>query len=884
MSAPRWARKLITRAADPHRVDEAVGDLDEAHRGRVARHGRMVAALLTSVEAIDVAWALRREARRRPINVDSVARRRGLPLSWLDCKLGLRMVVKHPGLSIVSTLGMTVAVAIGAVTFGVIRGMTASPLPLDEGDRIVTIWGGRYLRDLMTSREELTALDELGAHRIVTRNLIGDDGSVVSATVVQMTASGFRIARVPPVLGRYLVDDDERPGAPPVAVIGWSTWQDRFAGDPDVIGQSIRLGATTHEIVGVMPNHFAFPINNRLWTALQLDPEAFPSGGVPSLVVFGRLASGASMSQLEAQVQVVRDRSDASSQRVRWIVYPFTQDQAGGPFAWALYLVQVVVSMVLVAIAINVAVLVYARTLARIGEVAVRTALGASRLRIASQLFAEAFLLSGMAAAAGLMIARYALGEIDFWMRQGMGEAFPHWWRIDVSTSTLAYAFGLAVLAAAIIGVGPALSATGRRLKDRLHRVGPGGTAPGLGRIWTALIVIQFAAAVAILPIGLSGVMTWGRAARPIPSVFPLDEVLTARLELDTEILQPGRYAALREEVVRRLETDPSVTHVALVGDPPTWLDPDVPFEIDEGPTASLRDVVLKSASTGHLVGRSFVSPAVFAAFDVPVVSGRLLDARDVTPVPSTVVVNQSFVDLVLGDANPLGRRIRFPRSEDSQVGALELAWLTIVGVIPDFPPSSQSIGTAEGKAYIPFEPEGDEVVNLVIRLRDGDAAAFADVARRLTAQVDPMLRLGSPGTLSRGVPGLRTFDIFVPIVALALVVLLLAVAGLYALMSFTVARRHREIGIRTALGAEPRRVLLNILVRAAWQLALGLAMGIALADGADRLAGGELLAGRGELLLPGVAAMMVLVGVLAAWGPAKQALGVQPTEALRAE
>jgi predicted permease len=794
------------------------------------------------------------------------------------------MLVKHPGLSLVSTMGMMVAVAIGAVAFGVIRGMTASPFPLDEGDRIVTIWGGPGLHELTTWRDELTSLEELAAYRIVTRNLIGADESVVSTAVVQMTASGFRIARVPPLLGRYLIDDDEQPGAPPVAVIGWSMWQDRFAGDPGVIGQAIRLGATTHEIVGVMPNDFAFPINNRLWTPLQLDLAAFPSDEAPAVAVFGRLASGASTSQLEEQLRVVRQRSDASSARFRSIVYPYTQDQAGGPLAWALYLAQVVVSMILVAIAINVAVLVYARTLARIGEVAVRTALGASRLRIASQLFAEAFVLSGMAAVAGLMIASYALDRIDFWMRQGMGEAFPFWWRIDVSASTLAYAFGLAFLAAAIIGVGPALSATGDRLRDRLHRAGPGGAAPSLGRIWTGLIVIQFAAAVAIMPIGLSAVMTWARSAQPAPSTFPLDEVLTARLELDTEIPQPGRYAALREEVVRRLESHPAVTHVALVGDPPTWLDPDVLFELDEGPTASLRDVALESAGTGHRVGRSDVSPEVFAAFDIPVVSGRALDARDLTPVPSTAVVNQTFVDLVIGGANPLGRRIRFPRSEASDVGAPPPAWHTIVGVIPDFPPPSSSTARPEAKAYLAFEPVGDELVNLVIRVGDGDAASFADVARRLTAQVDPMLRLGSLGTLSRGVPGLRTFDILLPVVALAVVVLLLSVAGLYALMSFTVARRHREIGIRTALGAEPRRVLVNILTRAAWQLSLGLAMGITLADLTDRLAGGELLAGRGELLLPGVAAMMVLIGVLAAWGPAKQALGIQPTDALRAE
>jgi hypothetical protein len=387
-------------------------------------------------------------------------------------------------------------------------------------------------------------------------------------------------------------------------------------------------------------------------------------------------------------------------------------------------------------------------------------------------------------------------------------------------------------------------------------------------------------------------------------SAFPLAEVLVATLELDRGGPDGGlagepdpslRYLLVRDELIRRLEADPALSHVALIGEPPPWYDPDIPFELDEGPStrpSAAPPGAVVSAATGDRVGRSVVSPELLAAFDIHVVAGRALDARDTRPEPTAALVNQAFVDVVLGGASPLDRRIRFPRREDPSLGTRSprttegVPWYTIVGVIPNFPPPSPwSADHPEAKVYLPLEAGAGGPVSIAVRVRGGDAQAFAGRFRRVAADVDPMLRLAALGTLgSGGGTGQRSLDLTLPIVALVLSVLLLAIAGLYALISFTVERRHREIGIRTALGAAPHRVLGGILARASRQVALGVAAGLLLAEVANRMTGGEIMAGRGAVLLPSVAVLMSVVGVLAAWGPARRALAIQPTDALRAE
>ena len=480
-----------------------------------------------------------------------------------------------------------------------------------------------------------------------------------------------------------------------------------------------------------MPPGFAFPINNRVWTPLRLDPSEFAVGRAPPIYVFGRLAPEATIREASAQLAVVGQRAAASYPdthgNVHPQIYPYTQELVSGPLAWLLYLVQVCVSMILVVIAINVAALVYARTMTRLGEIAVRTALGASRARIASQLFAEAFLLSSVAAAVGLFTARFGLHRFELFERSSQGEAMPFWWDFDLSSSALVYGFGLAVLAAAIIGVAPALGATGRRLRTRLQSVGTGASGPQLGRTWTVLIVLQIAAAVAILPIAMGFVGKWIASEGAPESVFPLDEVLTTRLELDQDawgseaVDSPERYAILRDELVSRLEADPQVSHVAMIGTPPPWLDPDLPFELDQPAAAPLGGTpfVMESAATGHRVGRSMVSPELFSTFDIPVLAGRTLNAGDASAGSMTAVVNLTFVELVLGGRSALGRRIRFPTRSDPSLGSRSplvaegAPWYTIVGVIPDFPGSNSAISNPEAKAYLPMTI--DEEVRLSV-------------------------------------------------------------------------------------------------------------------------------------------------------------------------
>jgi hypothetical protein len=349
--APRWIRGLLSRLASDEDRDEVLGDLEEAHRARLARHRRLLATVLTRIEALDMARAILRERRRAGrARARSGGRGNGLraaglgrsTISWLDVKLGVRMLIKHPGLSLVSGFGMAVAVAIGAVGFGVIHTLTASHLPLDEGDRLVTIQNtgaagmeqirGTHLHDFATWRDEVPALSDVGAYRILTRNLVSADGRVAPFRVVEMTASGFRIARVPPLLGRHLIDADERKSAPPVVVIGYGVWQDRFGGRPDVLGEQVELGAASHTVVGVMPRDFAFPINNRVWTPLKLDPQDFGRGRAPPIDVFGRLAPGATQDEAQERLSALGQRAAAADpdtyEGVEPRVFPYAQESS----------------------------------------------------------------------------------------------------------------------------------------------------------------------------------------------------------------------------------------------------------------------------------------------------------------------------------------------------------------------------------------------------------------------------------------------------------------------------------------------------------------------------------------------------------------------------
>jgi putative ABC transport system permease protein len=838
-------------------------------------------------------------------------------LAWLsgaslDLKLALRMFVKYPGLTFVGVIGLAVAVTVGAVSIGIINTVVDGRLPLDEGDRVISIRNvqdgderpGRptHLHDLVTWREELRAVDALGAFRTVDRNLITRDGRPEPVRIAEMTASGFRIARVAPLMGRYFNDDDERPGAAPVVVIGYSLWQGRFASRADIIGRALQLGATAHTVIGVMPEGFAFPINNRVWTPLRLDASRFERGKAPTIEVFGRLAPNATLDDAQTQLATIGRRLAAAypktHERMRPRVLPYTRSFLDNPeFAWVFHLAEFLITMILVVIGTNVAILVYARTATRMGEIAVRTALGASRGRIVAQLFAEALVLSAAAATLGVVAAGFAFQQVNARLAQFGAEQVPFWMRFGVSPSVLMYVVGLAVLGAVIVGVVPALKATRRRVNVCLQQLSPGGGAGmRLGKTWTALIIAQVAVAVAILPITLDGItkLVTRELARPPVAT---DRFLTASLSLDregagTDDFDAGdetfaaRYASVEAELVRRLEAEPGVTDVVLAEAAP-GAEPKERFDVEAtapAATAGKPDAAPASAA-GFLVGVGRVDLAFFSIFDVPILAGRPFGAADAAPNATAVIVNRSFVQQVLGGGDPLGRRVRpAVREENGTQRVAPGPWYEIVGVVPDFPKAPDA-RVPEPRLYHAMRPGAVNPATLAIHVSGVAPENLADRLRTLTVAVDPMLRLGTVRPLGTTVDFEKELDkgILLAVSLVTLSILLLSAAGIYALMSFTIARRRREIGIRAALGAGPRRVLVSVLARAAGQIGIGIVTGSALVILMQSVATNGISA-RVVVLVASVAVLMTAVGLIAAIGPARRALGIQPTEALKAE
>ncbi|MFL5582030.1 MAG: ABC transporter permease, partial [Gemmatimonadaceae bacterium] len=838
----------------------------------------------------------------------------------LDLKLGLRMLAKYPGLTVVGVVGMAVAVAIGAVAFALISSLANPAVPLDEGARVVAIQNvdtragsarRTLLHDLATWREALTAVHELAAFRMVDRNVVPPEGRPEPLRVAEMTASGFRIARVPPLLGRYFNDDDEREGAPPVVVIGYSLWQARFGGASDVIGRTIRIGATPHTVIGVMPQGFAFPVNNRVWTPLRLDPSDYERGKAPPIDVFGRLANGASLEDARLQLATITRRLAAAHPEthahVRARVVPYTHAFTDTPeTAWILYLVQLGISMLLVVIGTNVAILVYARTASRMSELAVRSALGASRGRIVGQLFAEALVLSLAASAAGLALAWLALDRANAFLTRTGPEQLPFWIRFGISPGVVLYVLGMAVVGAVIVGAVPGLKATRRGLQAILQ-LSAGGTAMRLGRSWTVMIVAQVALAVATLPLAGAGIALVARQAIQPPAVPPA-EWMAAAVHLDQEgrgvlddVYAPeaddpalvARRAALRAELLRRVRSEPGVVAVTLSSNVPGE-EETFRIEAEDAAASSARAPDTAAASAGRPVAVGSVDPTYFGVFGVKLLTGRALRAEDAAPpapgaarAGTPVVVNRTFAEKMFGGADPLGRRVRQVVTQRAGEAAAANAepWSEIVGVVADFP-NPVNPRFPELRMYRALAPGAGSAVSVAVRVRGGAPVEFGGRLRDLALAVDPLLRVGSVAALDDSLRDrmLELRLLVIVVVAVTLSVLLLSAAGIYALVSFTITRRRREIGIRAALGAGPRQVIGGVLAGAMRQIAVGIVIGLGIARVIDQSMKGGFTGGRGAEYLVLIAALMMSVGALASLGPARRALRIQPTEALKSE
>ena len=821
-----------------------------------------------------------------------------------DFRLGMRMLRKYPGLTCVALFALSLAIGAGAAYLEFMNDLMHGKLPFAEEDRIVGIqvWDQeqgvtdqRQSANFVAWRASLRSLEELAAYRYIDRNLITDDGRAEPVRGAEISAAAFRIAQVPPLLGRPLVEEDERAGAAPVVVIGQAVWSARFASDPDIIGKTVRLGRDRHTIVGVMPSTFGLPVSHSLWVPLKFNAAFYPRREGPATRMFGKLSPGMRISTAQAELTALADRAaadfPATDRHLRPVVKPYVESlwsaiDDSKMQTTVLYAANVFFIGLLALCGANIATLVFARTATRDTEISVRTALGASRARIAGQLFAEALVLSAIAAVIGLTAGSYALMWVKAAVTAGMGSMM-FWWNDRLEPVTFLYAGALAVFAAIIVGVIPAMKATNASVQDRLKQ-STGATAAGLkfGGVWTGVIVTQVA--VTVIFLAVVGMLGWsayvtggGERARN----FPAEDYVAMRLDLERPNAEPSRAQAAEEayrkqlratwtEWSRQLAAEPTVASVAYGNRLPGMNFVDMRVEVDGQPA--------RGAGAAPYVRRVSVGATFLDTFDAPLVSGRRFTDGDLAPGRHVAIVDHTFARIVFNGQDAVGRLVREAAADGEDPGP----WIEIVGVVRDLTDDTNK-KFDDSTLFRLAAAEDVYPLYVAVRARNNPSALMSRT-RVLAADVDPSLRLTEMMTMDNlGEADLVALDFFARLMTgISIVAIILATAGVYALMSFTVARRTQEIGIRVALGANPRRIVSATFARGFLQVTLGLVAGAGPAAALVAAIGPEVAATNGNgvalwtcLLSLGLVA--VVTGIACVF-PARRALRIQPIDTLK--
>jgi predicted permease len=787
-------------------------------------------------------------------------------VSWADVRLGFRLIFKQPVLSATIVLALATGICLSTMGFAVREAMVNSVLPYQAGERFIRVFVMdrdsrnapsvelyQALRDRATTTVELIAA---AGGRPFTISLA--DGEVESVLGTEITPRAMRWLDAAPVFGRNLIPADGEAGADAVVVIRHSYWQRRFAGSADVIGRQLMVNGSPRTIVGVMPDTFEFNNSGELWMPL----DELTLGGSPR-GVFGVLREGATIEAATAEIDSIgRDigPKTASGEPARMLVRRFTADSGNTEVAMSA-LVFVLVLLLLV-VASNVATLMFARTWARAPELAIRTAVGASRSRVVGQLFLETLVLGGVAAVLGLAAAFGGLSYVE-----SIADGMPFWVTLQPGPRAIGFVVVLTLLVGMVSGMLPALRVTRHDLRGELQ-AGRGFAAGGFGKVGAALLVVEIALSIGLL----NGAVAMTRAVRgyyqEVPAL-PVNQVLTAQL---------GRIrdAADRDRVVEAARSLPGVI-AAGVGESLPRLYPEPKPTIVE----PMGDETLQAARRAPAQAIGY---GMLEAIGATPTAGRLFSEADFRDGAAPVaVVNEPFVQKFLDGRQPVGRRIRVDQpGADGTVS--EPRWMEIVGVVPDL---GLSLGDPDMRAGY-YMPARDEMLWFMAMRTAGDPRGLISPLRAAVARIDPELQLQDIRPLEDADKEERAFLVGVAsaMTAMGGMALLLSIVGIYALLSFMVTRRTREIGIRVALGAKQWQVLRSITGGAAFYLAIGGVLGSAL--------GVVFVQMRSMLLIsipaPGlwmpatIFATLAIAGGVACLVPARRALGIRPSEALNAD
>ena len=805
--------------------------------------------------------------------------------SWLrDIRLGLRTLRKSPGLTTVSAIALMFGIGLTTMMFSIVYGALLRGLPFEGGDRIVSVWRSNLrnnierqsvpIGDFKDIEAQQRSFVQIGAYTGGTMNVSGvDRAERYSGSWI--TAQALEIPGIQPVLGRTFRPGEDAPGGAKVAILGYAMWRDRFGLSPSVIGQTLRVNSEPYEVIGVMPEGFAYPENGELWLPLQTDPLAYPRGQ-EFVNVVAKLAPGVSLDAANAELATIFSRLEAEHPVVNkdfsGHAMEFTRAFIGDEPTQLLYTMLGAVFFVLLIACSNVANLLLDRAAHRSKEVGVRSALGATRGQIVRIFLSEAFVLSMLGAVLGIIVAKVG---IDAFTRAIVDTDPPFFLTFELYPPVLAFAIGVSFLAALMAGLIPAYQASRGDIAEILKDETRGASSLKIGKMSKALVVFEIALSCGLLVAG--GLMIKSVVkANSRDTGFAMESVFTSRVGFPTGSADTVTQRVFWEQLPERVAAIPGVQAMALASGLPG---------AEQG--FGLNGVTIEGRvyNEGSEVGPTrfgSVTPGFLETLEIPLRQGRNVDGTDRQGALEVAIVNERFVREHFPDGEAIGKRVRLGGIAPDNPNP----YLTIVGVFGDV-----TVGNPDDPRppllLRPFAQARSQFAYIAART-GGDPMSLTPAVREAVASLNPDVPIYWPMTLKQAAAQQLWFvRVFGTMFAIfGLVALFLASIGLYAVMSFAVSRRTREMGIRMALGATPGRVIRLVFGAGAWQLGIGMTIGMALAAGISRLLTVILydVQPLDPMVFGGVAITLGATGALACLIPARRATRVDPSEAMRVE
>jgi predicted permease len=802
-----------------------------------------------------------------------------------NLRFGVRSLLRQPGLTAVATLALTLGIGLTTVMFSIIQGAFLRGLPFEDGGRIYTAGqidvtepdddgNGRGVErhDFAEWRDAQQSFEIFAGFYQGTINVSDGGGKPDRYDGAFMTPNAFDVLRVSAAMGRTLQTGDDAPGAGRVVVLGDPVWKNRYQADPSIVGRQIRVNGQPATVVGVMPEGFKFPSFVDVWVPLDLDLlRTTRDVSTTGITAFGRLRPDVSPDEAQAEFAGLAARQaqqyPATNRNQSALVQPFVRAFLGSePFQLLLTMLVAVFGVLLIA-CVNVANLLMARTAERTKEIAIRTALGASRRRVIGQLLTEAFVLAVAGLGFGLLLAKAGIGLFN---RSLVDTNPPFWIDIWLDPMVLLFAAGLALVATMASGLLPALQASRADVNDVLKDESRGSSGLRVGRMSRLLVMLEIAVSCGLL-------VASGLATQSVVNLktndygFERDGVFTARLGLfEADYPDDRARGRFYSDLRRHLAAVPGALAVTIASS--------LPATGSNGATFAVEGATYATDDDYPAAGYAIVTPGFFDTFDRELVAGRDFTDADDLDAPRVIIVNQSFAARWFPSQDPLGRRIRTGRANSTA------PWMEIVGVAPDLYVGGLQDETPEGY-YVPVAQEPPRFASLAARAASDPMALTAGV-RSAVAALNPDLPIYWVRTMAAFIEQNNWFyqvfgSLFMVFGAAAL---FLATVGLYGVMARSVSRRTPEFGVRMALGSSGAGVMKLVVRQGLVQIAVGLVLGLGLAAGLAQFM--TIIMFGVDPWDPFVFSVVVVslatVALLACLIPARRAMRVDPMTALR--